>query len=480
MANRDDRQSAGHIGASDMRLLPRARTFGPASALLALTALLIAASAHAQSRPNVLVLISDDQRPDTIAALGNPHIDTPNLDRLAREGFSFSRAYCMGSMSGAVCLPSRAMLNSGRTLWRVPMDLKDTPTWGQTMRQAGYATFGTGKWHNGRESFTRSFEYGASVFFGGMSDQFDVAAHDPDGKGGFTRTPDTKGRHTSELFADAAVRFVQDRRDDPRPLFVYVSFTAPHDPRTPPRRYLDKYDQANLPVPANFMPEHPFDNGEMKVRDEQLAPWPRTESIVREHIAAYYGMISHMDEQIGRILEAWNAAGRGENAIIVFTSDHGLAIGSHGLLGKQNLYEHSTGAPLIVHGRGVPHGGSSKAFAYLLDIFPTVCEMAGVEPPAGVEGRSLYPIVAGRQTSVRDTIFTAYKDVQRAVRDERWKLLVYPKVGRSQLFDLQSDPYELHDLSADAAHAEHRDRLHERLHDWQRELGDDLPPVEGR
>ena len=424
----------------------------------------------AQRRPNILFLFSDDQRNDTIAAYGNPHIRTPQLDRLARQGMSFRRAYCMGSMGGAVCVPSRAMVHSGRTLFRVEPDMRGVKIMPEVLQQAGYVTFGTGKWHNGQESFSRGFSRGKSVFFGGMSDHLKVPEQQLGSGGGFTEK--TLGaKFSSELFADAAVDFLENYADT-KPFFAYVAFSAPHDPRMPPSGYADPYRSMQLPMPPNFLPQHPFFNGHMTGRDESLAAWPRTPAVVREQMAEYYGMITHMDEQIGRVLEALRRSGQQENTVIVFASDHGLAMGSHGLLGKQNLYEHSMGTPLIFVGPGIPQERSSDALVYLFDIFPTICQITGTTPPEGVEGKSLAPIWQGRKQTVRDSIFTVFSTVMRAVREDRWKLIRYPHINRSQLFDLHRDPHELNDLAGDPGQADHLRRLTTLLQQWQREVGD--------
>jgi arylsulfatase A-like enzyme len=160
---------------------------------------------------------------------------------------------------------------------------------------------------------------------------------------------------------------------------------------------------------------------------------------------------------------------------VIFTSDHGLALGSHGLLGKQNLYEHSMKAPLLMTGPGIPAGGRSAALVYLFDLFPTACAWCDVRPPAGVEGRSLAGIVAGREAGVREVIFGAYRNVQRSVRTERWKLIRYPQIDRTQLFDLRADPDEMHDLSGDPAHADALRNLTDQLRGEQRAFGDTLP-----
>ncbi len=442
------------------------------AALVLLAAL---GSARAAERPpNVLFLFSDDQRADTIAALGNEHVRTPNLDRLTREGTAFTRAYCMGARDGdAVCVPSRAMLMTGRTLFRIDHGLRGQPSWPEAFAQAGYRTFITGKWHNGAPSLVRCFQEGKAVFVGGMGDPYRLPVYDlADGGLGGGRY---SGKHSVELFADRAAEFVRAQKGGDRPFLAYVALNAPHDPRVAPKEYHAKYDPARLPLPANYLPQHPFDNGEMVCRDELLAPWPRTPEVVRRHLADYYASIEFLDAQVGRVLDALKESGRYDNTLIVFASDHGLAIGSHGLFGKQNVYEHSMRAPLILAGPGVPKGKRSEALCYLLDIYPTLGELAEVKEPRGNEGKSLVPVMAGKAAGVRDALLTAYCQVQRAVRDDRWKLIVYPQINKSQLFDLRADPAEMKDLASDAAHADVLKRMTALLKTAQREAGDDLP-----
>jgi arylsulfatase A-like enzyme len=365
------------------------------------------------------------------------------------------------------------MLMSGRTLFRVATDLKDQATWPEAFAKAGYATFMTGKWHNGPASARRVFAEGKAVFFGGMGDPYKLPVQDfrDGGEPGAKRD---SGKHSVELFADSASDFLRRQNGD-RPFLCYVAFNAPHDPRVAPKEYHAKYDPAKLPLPANYLPEHPFNNGDLIGRDERLAPWPRTPEIVRQHLADYYASITFVDAQVGRILDALRASGQYENTLIVFSSDHGLAIGSHGLFGKQNLYDHSMHAPLIFTGPGVPKGKQADALCYLLDIFPTLGELAGVAGPEGSEGKSLAPVLVGKQARVRDSLFTAYTKVQRAVRDDRWKLLVYPQVNKVQLFDLKDDPAETKDLSSGKVFIPEMVRLTELLQDWQKQCGDTQP-----
>lgn len=432
-----------------------------------------AAQAAAPRPPNVLFVFSDDQRADTIAALGNKHIQTPNLDRLTQQGTAFTRAYCMGAQQGAVCVPSRAMLMSGRTLFRVNTKLEGQPTWPEAFAKAGYTTFMTGKWHNERPSARRVFQEGRNVFFGGMGSPYELPVEDF-ANGQSVGKSHLSGKHSVELFADTAVNFLKKQKGE-KPFMCYVALNAPHDPRLAPKEYHARYDAAKLPVPANFLPVHPFNNGDLIVRDERLAPWPRTPDVVRQHLADYYASITFLDAQVGRVLAALKESGQYDNTLIVFTSDHGLAIGSHGLFGKQNLYDHSMHSPLIMAGPGIAAGKQSDALCYLLDLFPTLGERCAVPTPDGSEGRSLAPVLAGKQKATRDVIFTAYTRVQRAIRDDRWKLIVYPQVHKTQLFDLQNDPGETRDLAGDAAHAAEVERLTKLLAAEQKKADDTLP-----
>lgn len=429
--------------------------------------------------PNVLFFFADDQRFDTIRALGNADIETPTLDGLVERGTAFTRAHIMGGSCPAVCMPSRAMMMTGRTLFRIqdlgqeiPEEHVTMPEW---FRQHGYETFGTGKWHNGERAFARSFTDGGSIFFGGMEDHWNVpvADFDPAGLYPVEARRRVRNRHSSELFCDEALAFL-GRRDSRRPFFAYVSFMAPHDPRTMPKAYLDRYEPAGLPLPESFMPRHPFDNGELEIRDERLAAWPRTEGEIRWHMADYYGMITHLDAQVGRVLERLRAQGLERDTIVLFAGDNGLAIGRHGLMGKQSLYDHSVRVPLLFRGPGVPAGARREALCGLHDLFPTLCGLAGLPVPGSVEGKSLVPCLGAARATVREEMLLAYKDVQRGVTDGAFKLIEYVVGGarRTQLFDLRADPAEVRDLAADPAYAGQVARLRAKVIDWRDALGD--------
>ncbi len=429
-------------------------------------------------RPNFLFLFADDQRADTIGAWGNPHIRTPHTDRLVERGFSFRSNYNMGGDSGAVCVPSRAMVNAGLAYFRLQSDLSNAVLLPEILAENGYTTFATGKWHNQRPSWLRSFERGRSVFFGGMSDHTKVPLVDlsPEGEWVNQRTGDG---FSSQIFADAAVGFLESY-DGVDPFYAYVAFTAPHDPRQPPQEYRRPYYETRPPLPLNFRPQHPFDLGpSLTLRDERLAAWPRTESVISDQLAEYYGMITHLDEQVGRILKALEVSKFAGNTVVIYAADHGLAMGSHGLLGKQSLYEHSQKCPLILAGPGIPRG-QSEAHTYLLDIFPTVLSLAGVDPPGETDGLDLRPIWEGRTDSVRDSIFLGYRDWMRAVRRGDHKLIRYPQIDHTQLFDLQADPAETVNLAAHPEQAQTILELTELLLQWQERLGDDQPLVVDR
>ncbi len=428
------------------------------------------------ARPNILFMIADDHRFDAIRGMGTATLQTPVMDSLIARGTTFQKTHIMGSLVGAVCIPSRAAVLTSANLFRSGTHEvnRDLAVWPQVMREAGYYTFATGKWHNDKQTFTNSFNDGAKIFFGGMGNHHKIPVFDYDETGNYPATAKYSGeKFSTELFVDSAVQFLREY-DAENPFLLYLAFTSPHDPRTPPPEYAAMYSPEKMPVPENFLPEHPFDNGEMRIRDEMLAPFPRTPEIVQRHIADYYGMISHMDSEIGRVLQTLEATGHLENTIIIYTADHGLAVGQHGLLGKQNLYEHSIRVPSIFAGPGIPEGRTVDALTYLYDVFPTVCALTGVPCPDTVEGENLVPLMDGSMEYVRETVFAAYRDIQRTISDGRWKLIRYyvseetgAGTNRIQLFDLVQDAYETNELSTQPQHADRIQSLAADMKLWQ-------------
>jgi arylsulfatase A-like enzyme len=442
-------------------------------------------------RPNVLFILTDDQTYNGVAALGNPEIKTPNLDTLARHGTSFANTRLFGANNGAVCAPSRAMLMTGRTFYDLPQSVViawsgpkekrgDCPydTFPEVFRKAGYETFGTGKQHNGTKIFTRGFSAGGMIFFGGMhpmrkGGHLKPVVNDFDPSGAYT-APYVGGKFSTELFTDAAVGFLKQHDASKAPFMMYVAYSAPHDPRMAPQKYKDMYPPEKITLPENFLPEHPFDNGALRIRDENLAPHPRTPERTREEIAGYYAMITHVDAEVGRIFKVLEERGMAGNTIIVMAGDNGLACGQHGLLGKQNLYEHSIGVPLIIAGKGLPVGRVIQAPCYLHDVYPTLCELAGLEIPESVTSKSLVPLLEGKARSLRDAHFHAFTKTQRAVRVGDWKLIRYNVKGKqtTQLFNLARDPMEMNNLAERAEHKNKVAELSARLAELGRAEGD--------
>lgn len=444
--------------------------------LISIIALVAAGGAAfaADSKPNILFLFADDQRADTIAALGNPVIQTPNLDRLVHSGMAFNRAYMQGGMNAATCVPSRAMLLSGRNLFHINENLmkdgKFDETWPAAFGRDAYTTFMSGKWHNGAESISHSFQHARSVFPGGMSSN-PLAAKISDLVGGKLGPSRISPKHLCESFADATIEFIKGPHA--RPFFAYVPFDAPHDPHIVPADFPIHYDPAKIPLPANFLQQHPWDNGEMTIRDELLLPWPRTPEKVRAYLAEYYRYISFLDAQVGRVLDALAASPYAANTVVVYSADSGVACGSHGLIGKQNLYEFdSVRVPLIISGPGIPAGQRTDAMCYLFDVLPTLGKLCGVAAPKASDGIEFSATLRDPGKPARSEMMFAYKNVQRAYRDERWKLIRYPQVDKTQLFDLLADPQEVTNLAGSPQHAAKVADLTARLEKQQRDSGD--------
>ncbi len=456
------------------------------------------ANAGQDKRPNFLFLFTDDQAFQTIDALNNPDVKTPNMDRLVRRGTTFTHCFNQGAWHGAVCVASRAMLNTGRYVWSCGGDnCGNYPLWGETLGKAGYDTFMTGKWHNQKPALNRSFKTLGPIG-PGMFPSKDPNAEENAKEGivndpynrprpgnswspydttleGHWRQVDGKTIHSSKLWADSAIGYMKDHvTQSDNPFFMYVAFNAPHDPRQSPKEYVDMYPPEKIKIPPNFLPEHPFDQGDHKLRDEMLAPFPRTKEAVQVHLSEYYAIISHADYHIGRILDALEATGKADNTIIIFSADHGLAMGQHGLMGKQNQYDCSVRMPYVYCGPGIEAGRKIDAMVYLQSAFATTCEMAGVTAPDTVQFPSLVPLLTGRKSKLYDSIYGAYRDFQRMVRTERYKLIRYPHVGEVQLFDLQDDPWEMKDLAEDPRYAQTVKTLDADLHRWMKVTGDKL------
>jgi len=444
-----------------------------------------------KDKPNILFIFADDQCFETLCSLGCDEIHTPNLDRLVRNGVTFTHAYNQGAWHGAVCVASRTMLNTGRFLW-IARDLEpnlkqETAAgrfWSQYMKQAGYETYMSGKWHVKGIMPKDIFDHVKDVR-PGMPNQTEAGYNRPiEGQPDPWKPWDTRyggywkdGKHWSEVLGDHAEDFLENASKSDKPFFMYLAFNAPHDPRQSPKEYVDKYPLQNVKVPENFLPEYPYKDSigcSAKLRDERLAPFPRTKYAVKVNRQEYYAIITHMDAQVGRILDTLEKTGKASNTYIFFTADHGLAVGHHGLLGKQNMYDHSVRVPLMVTGPGVPKNKKITAPVYLQDIMPSSLELAGVDKPRHVRFKSLIPLIHGKVESSYDAIYGGYIDLQRMVSADGYKMIYYPKINKTLLYNLKEDPLEMKNIADDPANAGLIKRLKNRLKELQKEVGDTL------
>jgi choline-sulfatase len=440
---------------------------------------------RAAEKPNVLFIFSDDQSYETIRAHGHTDIDTPNLDRLVERGTTFTHAYNMGSYSPAVCVASRAMLITGRTIWRsnnaAGKDGKAGRLWPQRMAAQGYETYFTGKWHIQADA-AKSFTHSANIRGGMPKDVPEGYKRPLPGKPDPWSPSDPKfggfwqgGKHWSEVVGDDGLGFLNQAAKSDNPFFMFLAFNAPHDPRQSPKEYVARYPLDRIKVPKSFLPEYPQNEqigSGRKLRDERLAPFPRDENAVKINRQEYYAIITHMDTQIGRILDALEKSGKAENTWIIFTSDHGLAVGHHGLMGKQNMYDHSLRVPFIVNGPGVKAGAKIDTPIHLQDAMATALDLAGADRE-GVEFQSVRPLLAGKKGGL-DAVYGAYLDSQRAVIHDGWKLILYPKAKVAKLYHLTEDPQETKDLAAVPAMAKRKKALFAKFQELQKQYNDTL------
>jgi len=467
------------------------------------------------TQPNIVFIFADDLTYSAINALGNKEIKTPNLDRLVSAGTTFSHAYNMGAWNGAVCVASRAMMISGRSVWNADRFRQEwlvgnglDKTWGKLMEGAGYDTYMTGKWHvdatadsvfqnvvnvrpgmprdawknDEMEENLRSIKgtnIPASKFipvgYNRPISENDSSWSAADPKfGGYWEG----GKHWSEVLKDDALGFIANTKEGNKPFFMYLAFNAPHDPRQAPQKYLDKYPLENISIPKSWLPEYPFKDGIGNgpgLRDEALAPFPRTEYATKKHIQEYYALITHLDDQIGAILDGLEESGQMENTYVVFTADHGLAMGRHGLLGKQSQFDHSIRAPFIIMGPDVPIGKINSSDIYIQDAMATSLELAGVPKPNYLYFNSIMDMLKGEKDNGHyNAIYGAYIDLQRMIRKDGFKLIVYPKLDKVLLYDLEKDPEEMKDLSEFQEYQPKIDDLFQELLNMQKELNDTL------
>jgi arylsulfatase A-like enzyme len=443
-------------------------------------------------KPNILFIFADDQTYSSIHALGNKEIITPNLDKLANSGVTFTHTYNMGAWHGAVCVASRAMLNTGRFVWHIKdMAEKGYPGfkeggmfWSQMMEKAGYDTYITGKWHVNFPA--DSIFQNVSHIRPGMPPTVEEAYNRPQTVKDSVWLPwDVKnggywqgGKHWSEVVGDDAVSFINLAQNSQNPFFMYVAFNAPHDPRQSPKEFVEMYPMEKILVPESFREMYPYKDSigcGPDLRDERLAPFPRTRYSVKVHRQEYYAIITHLDQQIGRIINHLKKTGMDKNTYILFSADHGLAVGNHGLIGKQNMYDHSMRVPCILVGPGIPENEKREMQVYLQDLMATSLELAEIEKPDYVEFNSLLPLISNAsKKSPYPEIYGTYMNLQRMIRTDKYKLIVYPKAKVIRLYDVENDPLEINDLAQNPGYSEIVKNLLNRLENQQKTMNDTL------
>ena len=444
-------------------------------------------SPNPKNRPNIVFLMTDDQRYDQMGCAGHPFLKTPNLDRLASEGVRFLNAYVVVSLCG----PNRASIQTGlyphahgvkfnNNLDRVDLKIPLLPQLLQ--QQAGYETALIGKWHMPDDGRDRDFDYlfsflGQGVYF---NPTIAEGAHNKIG-------PDEPRQgYIDEILSDHAIAFI--RRPHEKPFILFLWFKGVHRPWDPPERYKDLYrkEAASIPEPASFndtyagKPE-PVRMTKMRVESTpDTTPW-------REFVRKYDATMKGVDDNIGRVLKALDETGLAPNTMVIHTSDNGFFNGEHHFFDKRLMYEESIRVPLIVRWPGrTPAGKTADEPVLSVDFLPTILDAAGAKPPAGIPGRSLTPILKGEHPSDwRRRWYYEYDEfpdsnhfvrVHRGVKvEERWKYIVWiTEPGGEELYDLKSDPIEMKNLAADPAQKELLSRMRKEFREAKSEAGDPI------
>ncbi len=437
--------------------------------ITALLVSIVATTARAGERPNVLLILADDHNYRALGVSGNEEIRTPNLDRLAREGVYFNRCFT----PNPICGPARAAIYTGQDSWTNgcisngnPIN-KTSPMLPRLLAAAGYETAFVGKWHNDGKPWTRGFTTGGRCWAGGEFNHFKIALT-KFGKGPESR--ETSDLYSTTAFTDDAVKYLESEHS--RPFMMVLAYTVGHDPFVAPPGYEGKYSPDQISVPPNFMPKPPFKQFNPIIRDETVLPYPRTKPSLREALAEYYAMMEHMDAQIGRLLVALEKKQLDQNTIVIFSSVKGMSMGSHGIIGKQTMYEEGLRTSLIMRHPGLKATtGTNSELISTMDILPTICDATGVDIPNSIEGKSILGLYDGSQKG-REKLYFSYHDptrftVTRAIRTQRYKLVQHLVTGENQLFDLSKDPIEMNNLASSPGAKEIESVLQRDLLKWR-------------
>lgn len=427
------------------------------------------------TRPNIVFLFADDMRWDAMSCADNPVIQTPNLDRIATEGRRFTNAFA----TTAICAVSRASVMTGqyahthgvRDFAKTLSEDQFARSYPEILRSAGYFTGFVGKWGIGNEMPETHFD-----FFNGFP-----------GQGQYFHEIDGKQRHLTSMIGEDMVDFLKEPPGD-KPFCLSVSFKASHvqdqDPKQflPDPRYDGLYVDKDIPK-APSMTEYDFERQPDFIRNsEGRTRWEKrflTEEKRQESTRNYYRLINGIDEAVGKFLDALDAQGLAENTIVIFTADQGMFMGEHGLAGKWLMHEESIRIPLLIRGPGVSPG-VIDAMALTLDFAPTMLDCAGVIPPPEMEGKSLRPFFASDQQPWRDDFFYEHHYAHggkiprsEGVRTNRWKYIKYLDSDPlyEELYDLDSDPFEMHNRAKNSTFARELEEMRERYAKWRGTFG---------
>jgi len=444
----------------------------------------------ADARPNIILMITDQQRYETINALGYPHVDTPNLDRLIGEGTTFTQNY----VTAASCAPARASLFTGYYPHTVGV-LKNGDVWRhswvENLAATGYHCVNVGKMHTFPYETPLGFHERFVVenkdrylegrwFFdrwdmalqaqGLVKQQRELYRQRPDYReclGAFTW--DLPEKTHSDVFVGNTATWWIDHKPHVEPLFLEIGFPGPHPPYDPTPRYLERYLGRDLPLPevtAEELEAQPPAQKELRVHntriDHDSIVWtlnPTREQLHRLR-AHYLANVTMIDDQVGQIMAALGRQGYLENAVVIFTSDHGDCLGDHGHIQKWTMYDAITHTPLIVWAPSRFQGGRRlDGLCQQMDIAPAIMELAGIEVPTPWEAESLLPALRGETWRGRDYVLCEHPrdpiltgtQWMTMVRDRHWKLVHYVDSAEGELYDLAADAGEHHNLWDDAA-----------------------------
>ena len=441
--------------------------------LASFLSLALCPASKAEQKPNILFIIADDMSWHSAAFAGDPVVKTPNLDKLSRAGITFTRA----AVTTSICMVSRANFLTGRWLSQLGGARVSPENWPQTwpaqLRAVGYYGGHIGKVH----------------VVGQDAEGYDFWA----GRHGYAWLNDGMGGkiHSIQKDTDEALRFLKTRPKD-KPFFLQVAYTVPHAEDGDPKQYLPMPQEQSLYSADHVTPpETAADEFWDKLpaffhegRNESRQRWQKrfdTPEKYQSYTKDYFRLISGMDRSIGVILEQLKAEGLADNTVVVFTADNGYFLGEHGLADKWYAYEESLRVPLIVSDPRLPvarRGQQCDDWVLNVDYAPTFCALAGLKPPAIMQGRDITPLVQGQTPADwRTDLLYQFKwgsesiPASEGVCSKDWKYIRWVATNTEELFDLRDDPHEKNDLSKDAAHAADMTRLRERMASLKKEVG---------